>query len=178
MGPGEIIQHHDPDETPEMRSRRKFLSRLTVVLGGVSAVAVGVPVAGFILGPLFKQSPQAWQPVGDTTQFKVGETVQVNFDDASPLPWAGVTARQAAWLRRNSTTTFTAFAVNCSHLGCPVTWIPTAKLFMCPCHGGVYYADGTVAGGPPPSPLSTYEVRVNAGKVEIRTSDRPLVTEG
>ena len=31
---------------------------------------------------------------------------------------------------------FTAFGLNCSHLGCPVNWRPDAQLFLCPCHGG------------------------------------------
>jgi Rieske Fe-S protein len=32
--------------------------------------------------------------------------------------------------------------MNCAHLGCPVTWFPQSGLFMCPCHGGVYYENG------------------------------------
>ena len=78
------------------------------------------------------------------------------FEDASPLPWAGVTARTAAWLRRDDAEHFTAFTVHCTHLGCPVRWVADAKLFLCPCHGGVYYADGTVSAGPPPKPLPQY----------------------
>ncbi len=49
-------------------------------------------------------------------------------------------------------------------------WIDTAKLFLCPCHGGVYYADGSVAAGPPPAPLERYPVRVRGNHVEIRTT--------
>ena len=43
---------------------------------------------------------------------------------------------------------FQVFAVNCAHLGCPVRWFPQSSLFMCPCHGGVYYRDGSRASGP------------------------------
>jgi menaquinol-cytochrome c reductase iron-sulfur subunit len=49
-----------------------------------------------------------------------------------------------------------------------------AQLFLCPCHGGVYYADGTVSSGPPPKRLPTYPVRVRAGQVEIQTSPIPI----
>ena len=69
---------------------------------------------------------------------------------------------------------FVAFAVNCTHLGCPVRWLQQAELFMCPCHGGVYYKDGTVAAGPPPRPLTKYPVRINQGQVEILTTPTPI----
>jgi menaquinol-cytochrome c reductase iron-sulfur subunit len=90
------------------------------------------------------------------------------------LPWAGVTAKTAAWLRRVDQETFIAFSINCTHLGCPVRWLEQAELFMCPCHGGVYYKDGTVAAGPPPLPLPRYPVRLNNGKVEIQTNPIPI----
>ena len=72
-------------------------------------------------------------------------------------------------MRRTGDQTFTAFAVNCTHLGCPVRWLQDAQLFMCPCHGGVYYGDGRVAGGPPPRPLFQYPVRVQGGEVQLLT---------
>jgi menaquinol-cytochrome c reductase iron-sulfur subunit len=90
------------------------------------------------------------------------------------LPWAGVTARTGAWLRRVSTDEFIAFAVNCSHLGCPVRWLQDANLFMCPCHGGVYYSDGRVAAGPPPRPLTRYPVRIQNDEVQIQTNPIPI----
>ena len=89
------------------------------------------------------------------------------------MPWAGQTARTAVWLRRIGEIEFIAFGLNCTHLGCPVNWRAEAELFLCPCHGGVYYADGTVAGGPPPRRLGQYDVRIaNGARVEILT--RPL----
>jgi menaquinol-cytochrome c reductase iron-sulfur subunit len=69
---------------------------------------------------------------------------------------------------------FIAFAVNCSHLGCPVRWLGDANLFMCPCHGGVYYSDGSVAAGPPPRPLTRYPVRIQNGEVQIQTRPIPI----
>lgn len=102
--------------------------------------------------------------------------MKVAFLDPSPLPWSGVTARAAAWLRREGTQQFLAFSVDCTHLGCPVRWLPDANLFMCPCHGGVFYANGTVASGPPPKPLTQYPVRVQNGMVQILTSPLPITT--
>ena len=87
-----------------------------------------------------------------------------------------MTALTGAWLRCDADEQFTAFSINCRHLGCPVRWVEEATLFMCPCHGGVYYADGEVAAGPPPGPLARYPVRVHDGFVEIETSAVPLTT--
>jgi len=157
------------EPTPEEISRRKFLSRLSLGLAGVGAAIVTVPLIGFIFAPLLRKEPAVWRTVGRVGDFKVGETVAVTFLDSSPLPWAGVTAKTAAWLRRTADLDFTAFAVTCSHLGCPVRWQQSARLFMCPCHGGVYYEDGTVAAGPPPLPLTRYAVRVAEGQVQIQT---------
>lgn len=161
---------------PAEASRRQFLTRLSVTLGGACAVGLGIPLVGFVVAPLFRKIPETWRPVGTPDRFKVGETVSVAFQDPSPLPWAGVTARAAAWLRRDSDDKFTAFSVHCTHLGCPVRWMPEANLFLCPCHGGVYYADGTVAAGPPPHPLIRYDVRVVHDQVQIKADPIPITT--
>jgi menaquinol-cytochrome c reductase iron-sulfur subunit len=160
---------------PPAPGRRRFLGRLSIALSAAMAAVMGVPVVGFLLGPLTRRAPRVWRPVGPVDGFTVGQTVSVAFEDASPLPWAGVTARTAAWLRREDETRFTAFTVHCTHLGCPVRWVADAELFLCPCHGGVYYADGTVSAGPPPKALPQYPVRVRDGQVEIQTSPIPIV---
>ncbi len=163
-----------PAPPPAPLERRRFLTRISVALSAAAGAVVGLPAVGFLLAPLIRKAPRVWRPVGRVDEFTIGETVSVRFEDASPLPWAGVTARTAAWLRRDDETRFTAYSVHCTHLGCPVRWISEAGLFLCPCHGGVYYADGTVSAGPPPKPLPTYPVRVRRDQVEIRTSPIPL----
>ena len=164
---------HPPSElTPD---RRRFLSRLSIGLSAAMGAVLGLPVVGFLLSPLARKSPRVWRPVGPVEKFPVGQTVDVSFEDASPLPWAGVTANTAAWLRRLDESRFVAYSVHCTHLGCPVRWVADAELFLCPCHGGVYYADGTVSAGPPPKPLPQYPVRVRDGQVEIQTSPIPIV---
>jgi len=162
--------------TPEEISRRRFFELLCVGLGAVCGVILGVPLVGFILAPLLRKTPQTWVSLGKVDEFQVGKTVNVTFIDPSPLPWAGITSKSAAWLRRNSETEFMAFSVNCTHLGCPVRWLADAELFMCPCHGGAYYKDGTVAAGPPPRPLYRYEIRVENGEVRLKTAAIPITT--
>ncbi|MEP6672578.1 MAG: Rieske (2Fe-2S) protein [Chthoniobacter sp.] len=165
-----------PPATPEEMSRRSFFAKLSIGLGSLCAAILGVPLVGFVIAPLFRKMPNEWIPVGKPTDFEIGKTVNVPFPDPSPLPWAGITAKGAAWLRRESAEQFIAFSVNCTHMGCPIRWLADAELFMCPCHGGVYYKDGTVAAGPPPKPLVRYDVRINNGQVEIKSAPTPITT--
>ena len=166
--------HGQMPESALSPERRAFLVKISIALSAIAAALVGIPVVGFLIGPLLESTDRTWRSVGSIDDFKIGTTVRVTFSDPSPLKWAGVTANTAAWLRRNGADQFVAFAMNCTHLGCPVHWLQEAGLFMCPCHGGVYYADGEVAAGPPPLPLFKYPVRVREGQVEILTSAVPL----
>ena len=163
-------------ETSEDLSRRRFLEKLSIALGGLCAAIVGVPILGFVIAPLFRKPPQQWTSLGKVDNYEVGKTVSVTVLDTSPLPWAGITAKNAVWLRRVDATTFIAFSANCTHLGCPVRWMEGAQLFLCPCHGGVYYHDGAVAAGPPPRPLYRYDVRLENGEVKINSVIVPIST--
>ncbi len=169
-------KNDEPQGTEQRQDigRRPVLLRLLLALGAIGAGLVALPVVGFLVAPLLERLPTIWRTVGAIDDFRIGETVEVSFQDASPLPWAGLTARTAAWVRRQSETEFIAFSVNCTHLGCPVRWLPDANLFMCPCHGGVYYSDGQVASGPPPRSLVRYPVRIGGGKLQIRATAAPI----
>ena len=72
---------------------------------------------------------------------------------------------------------FLVLAVNCAHLGCPVSWFPQSGLFMCPCHGGVYYANGERASGPPPRGLFHCVWRVQDGQLEIQAPHYPTLQD-
>jgi menaquinol-cytochrome c reductase iron-sulfur subunit len=163
-------------EPPEEISRRRFFEKLSLALGGLCAAILGVPLVGFIIAPLFRDAPDEWLPIGKASAFQIGKTVNVTIEDPSSLPWAGVTSKSAAWLRRVSEEQFIAFSVHCTHMGCPVRWEAGAELFMCPCHGGVFYSDGTVASGPPPKPLVRHEVQVKNGEVFLKAAPIPITT--
>ena len=157
-----------------MVSRRRFLNRMSLALGALAGVVVSVPMLAYLLSPLIRPAPNVWRDLGPVDAFGVGQTVKVAIADPSPLPWAGLTANTAVWVRRELGDVFTVFAVNCTHLGCPVNWVADAGLFLCPCHGGVYYPDGQVAAGPPPRALFRYQVRVQNGQVQALTRPLPV----
>lgn len=166
-----------PAPLVKTEGRRRFLHALGTGLGSLAALAVAIPAVWYLLGPLLRHVPSVWRPVGKADSFPEGHTTKVSFRDAGDLAWSGGSGITVAWLRHEKGDRFIAFAVYCSHLGCPVRWESSAELFMCPCHGGVYYLDGTVAAGPPPRPLPRYPVRVRNGEVEIRTTRLPIAGE-
>jgi menaquinol-cytochrome c reductase iron-sulfur subunit len=168
-------QTDEKGERPD-ENRRRFLIRLSLGLSALSAAVAGIPVISALLAPLLQKTPEVWRKVADLDELAIGAVKLVTLENADPEAWAGITARSAAWLRRDSASKFTAFSANCTHLGCPVRWEEGAQLFMCPCHGGVYYKDGTVASGPPPKALVQYPVRINKQQVEIQTAPVPITT--
>ena len=165
-----------PDETnkSEDESRRNFMMNVSLGLGGLAAAAVAVPVVAALMAPITEAKPEEWRNVGTPDDFPPGTTKLVKFENANPEAWAGRTAHTAAWVRRDIDGKFTVYSVNCTHLGCPVRWETDAELFMCPCHGGVYYKDGTVAAGPPPEPLPRYAARIENGQVQVSTAPIPI----
>ncbi|HEV8228938.1 MAG TPA: Rieske 2Fe-2S domain-containing protein [Candidatus Limnocylindria bacterium] len=158
--------------------RRTFLSRLTIGLAGLLSALLGLPVLGYLLAPLFARAADAFVDVGRVEDFARDSVGLVRFKDPSPLPWAGRTADTAIWVRRapqGREPEFQVFAENCTHLGCPVEWRPAARLFMCPCHGGVFHEDGRVASGPPTQPLFEREWQVQGGRLLVRGTVLPTV---
>jgi Rieske Fe-S protein len=48
---------------------------------------------------------------------------------------------------------------------------------MCPCHGGVYYEDGSRASGPPPRGLFEYDYKVENGHLWIKGGQMPTLAD-
>jgi menaquinol-cytochrome c reductase iron-sulfur subunit len=159
-------------------TREAFMTMVILSVGGVLSVVLGIPIVGYLLSPLIETPTYVWRDIGAVSDYEVGKTVQVNYlyPSFGTASWSGPTQRTAAWVRRISEARFEAFAVYCTHLGCPVHWLQVPKLFICPCHGSVFYGDGTVAGGPAPRPLFQYPIRVVNGRVQIKTDPQPETT--
>ena len=156
--------------------RRDFLSKICLYLGSFASFMVSIPIFSSFFSPWLKIEKPMWRDVGKESDFEIGTTVLVKFENSKPLKWGKTISQTASWLQRKNKHEFVAFSINCAHLGCPVRWEKSSELFLCPCHGGVYYKDGTVAAGPPPKPLPQYPVRINEGLVQIKTQAIPITT--
>jgi menaquinol-cytochrome c reductase iron-sulfur subunit len=154
-------------------SRRALFAKVGLLLNGLAATVLAVPVLGFLLSPLRGKSTGSWVSLGSLDHFPERETRLATYRNPLVNSWDGETANIACWVRRVEREKFQVFAVNCAHLGCPVRWFPQSALFMCPCHGGVYYSDGSRASGPPERGLFEYPYKVENGELVIQAGELP-----
>jgi Rieske Fe-S protein len=157
-------------------SRRAMLVKLGLLLNGVVATILAVPIVRYLLSPAIRERKpgyESWLSLGSLEQFPAGQTRLASYRNPVVNPWDGETADIACWVRNVDDQTFQVFAINCAHLGCPVRWFPQSSLFMCPCHGGAYYQDGSRASGPPERGLFQYRYKVENGRLLIQAGELP-----
>jgi menaquinol-cytochrome c reductase iron-sulfur subunit len=162
--------------TEDTLSRRGFFMKLGILFNGFAAIVVAVPIVRFLLSSVARGQANgylSWVHLGDVTNFPEGETRMATFHNPFVMPTDGKTVDTACWVRRISGDQFQVFAINCAHLGCPVRWFPQSGLFMCPCHGGAYYRDGSRASGPPERGLFEYPYRIENGVLTINAGQLP-----
>lgn len=159
-------------------TRRNFLVTLGMALNAVAAALLAVPIIGYLGGALRRRkADQAWIRLGALDDFPVGQTRLATYTNPFTTPWDGETAEIPCWVRRVASDRFQIFAINCTHLGCPVRWFPESGLFMCPCHGGVYYEDGQHASGPPPRRLYEYEYKLDGDQLLVKGGQLPTLAQ-
>lgn len=176
--PGESSNDRlSPEGKAAAHSRRTFLFKLSLALNAAVGTVLAVPLVGYLLGPVARKDkePGSWVSLGDADSFPVGATRLVDFQSPVTSLGDGETAKVACWVRRVSARQFQVFAVNCAHLGCPVRWFAESKLFMCPCHGGAYYEDGSRAAGPPERGLFEYQSKLEGASLMIHAGNMPTL---
>ncbi|MGH7788902.1 MAG: ubiquinol-cytochrome c reductase iron-sulfur subunit [Candidatus Binatia bacterium] len=163
---------------PEPIPRRNFLIKLGIALNVIAGALLALPLVGYLGGALRGRSKQqAWITLGPLSDFPVGQTRLATYRNPFTVPWDGETAGVPCWVRRVAADKFQVFAINCTHLGCPVRWFPESGLFMCPCHGGVYYEDGGHASGPPPRGLYEYQYQIEGDQLQVRGGQLPTLAQ-
>jgi len=158
-------------------SRRNILLKVGAGLNGLAALLIGVPLLGYVLSSFTRKSQDSWISLGPLDHFPQGETRLAVYRNPVSKPWDGDTAEVPCWVRRIEGDAFQVFAINCTHLGCPVRWFQESRLFMCPCHGGAFYEDGSHASGPPPRGLFEYQHKVESGELKVLGGHLPTLAE-
>jgi Rieske Fe-S protein len=165
------------DAPAQPLSRRNLLLKVGAGLNGIAAVLIGVPLLGYVLSTFTRKSANSWISLGSLDRFPEGETRMAVYRNPVSKPWDGDTAEVPCWVRRIDSEKFQVFAINCTHLGCPVRWFQESRLFMCPCHGGAFYEDGSHASGPPPRGLFEYQHKVDGSELKVLGGHLPTLAE-
>ena len=163
------------------KTRRDFMFQFGVGINVLAGVLFGLPLIGSVLASRRRKRPAEWISLGPVEKFPAGSTRLAEYRNPLTRPWDGKTGDIPCWVRALEGGKFQIFAINCTHLGCPVRWFEQSRLFMCPCHGGAYYEDGSRAAGPPPRGLFEYEHKIENGELVVKggfipTLARPLST--
>src|SRR5256712_14227551 len=160
----------------ERPTRRGIFIIIGTILNAAATLAIGIPVLRYLFSPKIRDRRpgyDSWVPLGLVSISPTGETLFATFRNPVESPSDGETAKVSCWVRNIDGRQFQIFAINCAHLGCPVRWFPQSNLFMCPCHGGAYYQDGSRASGPPERGLFQYHYKIEDGKLLIKAGEMP-----
>ena len=166
-------------------SRSRFLQASTLGLGAAICAVVTLPVLGFMVLPSFTNVEEDEVDLGPLDNFPEGEYVIASY---LSNPGQGEVSRRTVFVRNNGPTeanepSFTILYSRCVHLGCPVQ--PNgpideaakkdvdgvelrpvlAQSFGCPCHGGLYDAEGNRQAGPPVRSLDRYTFSIKDGRL-------------
>ena len=151
---------HTVEPSPSNGRRRTlvlFVNTIVALIGGALTAVLGA----FALGPGTRASQGRWSRAGTTSDLKPDEPVARVLSVSRVDGWYRARARETVFLVWDGDRTIRAMSATCTHLGCQVQWMAKEKKFKCPCHGGVYAADGRVLEGPPPRPLESVEARID-----------------
>jgi Rieske Fe-S protein len=140
-----------------------FVNATLAIIGGGLSALLGV----FALRPPNGAGGGKWVRAGFTADLKADEPVARILSVSRVDGWYRERARETVFLVWDGGETVRAMSATCTHLGCQVQWDGESRKFKCPCHGGVYAADGKVVSGPPPRPLEVVEARIDPDDASV-----------
>jgi Rieske Fe-S protein len=168
-------------------TRSRFLEASTLGVGAAIGAIVTLPVVGFMVLPSFTNVEEDEADLGPIENFPEDEYVIATY---LTNPSVGEVSRRTAFVRNNGQTesgeqSFTILYSRCVHLGCPVQ--PNgpideearrevdgvelrpvlAQSFGCPCHGGLYDAEGNRQAGPPVRSMDRYTFSIRNGRLVL-----------
>jgi menaquinol-cytochrome c reductase iron-sulfur subunit len=162
-------------EAPGSPSRRRFLGRVTLALGGLVGAVLTVPLVRHLLAPVGVKTVTSSRGRLDAIAVDAlpadGTPVQVAL--VAPEARDGWTVHKgapvgSAWVRRGEGgASPVAFSAVCPHLGCSVGYDAEARVFRCPCHRSAFGLDGDRKAGPSRRGLDPLPVAVEDGRVKI-----------
>jgi menaquinol-cytochrome c reductase iron-sulfur subunit len=162
-GPASLKEEQDS-------SRRGFLAWFLGIGTVAVAGALSVPLVRFAIDPLTRTSTQTeWNDLGpadDFTEINVPQKRTINITQVDG--WRKVITEKSLYVVRGADGKLSVFTAICPHLGCSVKWNDDTNHFKCPCHNGMFTAEGKLISGPPPRNMDTLESKIEDGHLKIR----------
>ena len=147
--------------------RRNFLSSGIKAIAGIFTLGLSIPLVGFFISPVLKKGEGAWVPIGDISQLKDGEPSKITYKYLRKDGWVTSDALKTVFVLKQPDGGITVLSNRCTHLGCAVDFSTSSNQFTCPCHGGIFDAQGNVVEGPPPKPLVQLQSKVEDNKIFV-----------
>ena len=155
-------------EDQHEQGRRRFLTR---VIGAVQAAiggALGIVLGGAVVSPGLGSREENWLTAGALSALPVDTPTPVTIRVAREDGYRQIVSREVVFLVKSASSEVIALSSTCTHLGCRVSWVAESQELRCPCHGGVFDATGAVKAGPPPTPLTRLQARVDGDQVLVQ----------
>lgn len=150
-------------------SRRDFMAFTTWAIGGVISLAMGIPAVAYVIGPALKaRENQEWIRIGSAAKVELNNPTLFKTKIQKQTGWIINETELSIYVLTENGRDYVAMSNVCTHLACRVRWIDDQSQFFCPCHNAVFDKKGEVLDGPPPRPLSRYEVKVEDGQLFVR----------
>lgn len=129
-------------------SRRKFINIIfnAGILGSVASIFY--PVLNFLIPPEKREPKVSSLKIGKLDNFELDSYKIVKF------------GREPIIVIRTDAGDIKALTATCTHLDCIVQYQKDKKRIHCACHNGVYDLNGRNVSGPPPKPLTEYNVAI------------------
>ena len=149
----------EPEPEAEDSSRRSFIRFAVAGTGLAYAAAIGYPLYRYLNSPV-------------ETSIAMAAVKEVNLKDADKIPKGSALVFKfgvsPALLIHHADDSWIAMSAVCTHMGCTVAYNPSKERIVCECHGGEYDPKtGDNISGPPPRPLSKYNVKIEEGNVTV-----------
>lgn len=159
-------------------NRRRFLAVCTDAVAALIGACIAIPAVAYVFSPIRrwssnKRTEGGYQNVGPLAQLPVDHWHLVSLQVTRRDGWEESRVQHGAWVRRpkDPSRPIEVLSSICPHLGCPLNWFPGRHEFICPCHGGVFNAQGKHIAGPPPRSMDPLDYRVEDGSLFIRWQD-------
>jgi|SRR5579884_2352550 len=156
-----------PQESAKPTRRHFYYLTFIYGLSSLMGIMVAVPAFLYLFLPPRAKKDQQWIDAADITQLPVGTPQELTFRINRVDGWKVSSEKTTAWVVKSADNQITAFAPQCTHLGCAYHWEDSTKHFVCPCHTSAFDINGRVLSGPAPRPLDRYQTRIAGNELQI-----------